>query len=398
MNSSTEKRIKSELPHVASSQMLVPSPSPDFSGAIFLMINSLETGGTERQFVELAQSLRGGGRDIQLGCIQKKGSFLDGQAMDGLGELHQFRLGGSLYGLQSLRSRWRLMHHLRRAKTAVAHAFDFYANLVLIPAAKLAGVPVIGSHRQLGDLLTPAQFRVQFEMFRWCDKVICNSRAAADRLAQAGLAPQKLVVIGNGLPPSAFAETSPALPPIPGVLRVGMIARMNHRAKNHALFLRAAARVCSRLTGVEFVLVGDGPLRPELEQQAKELGLVDHVQFLGDRRDIPSLLASFDVTVLPSASESLSNSIMESMAAGIPVIANRVGGNPELITEERGVLVTADDERGLSVAMEHLLRDQDLRVHLGLSARSYAQANFMIDQVRKQHEELYVALMKRKCA
>ncbi len=394
MNSSEENQANFEPLRSLSPQ----SPTPDFSGPIFLMINSLETGGTERQFVELAQSLRRGGLDIQLGCIQKKGSFLDGHTMDGLGELHQFRLGGSLYGLQSLRSRWRLMRHLRETKIAVAHAFDFYTNLVLIPAAKLAGVPVVGSHRQLGDLLTPSQFRVQLEMFRWCDKVVCNSRAAADRLAQAGLPPQKFVVISNGLPPSAFADTRPAIPRMPGLLRVGMIARMNQRAKNHLPFLRAAASVCTTLSGVEFVMVGDGPLRHELEQQVKDLGLVDHVRFLGDRRDIPSVLASLDVTVLPSASESLSNSIMESMAAGVPVIANRVGGNPELITEDRGLLVTADDEQALSAAIERVLRDQDLRARLGLNARSYAQANFMIDQVRKRYEELYGALMKRKCA
>src|SRR5579863_8182578 len=138
MNSSDENQASFEPLHSLSPQ----PPMPDVSGAIFLMINSLETGGTERQFVELAQSLRSGGCDIQLGCIQKKGSFLGGHSMDGLGKLHQFRLGGSLYGMQSMRSRWRLMRHLQRSEIAIAHAFDFYANLVLIPAAKLTGVPV----------------------------------------------------------------------------------------------------------------------------------------------------------------------------------------------------------------------------------------------------------------
>ena len=399
MSSPTENQPWAESPQPAFSQSIPPSPSPGFPGAIFLMINSLETGGTERQFVEIARSLKSGQCDVHLGCIQRKGSFLDGPGLDGIGELHHFGLGGSLYGLQSMRSRWRLMRYLRRSKIAVAQAFDFYANLTLIPAAKLARAPVvIGSHRQLGDLLTPAQFRVQLEMFRWCDKVVCNSRAAADRLLQAGLPEHKLVVIGNGLPPSAFAEASPTLSRVPGVLRVGMIARMNQRAKNHGLFLRAAARVSAKFSAVEFVLAGDGPLRGELEQQVKDLGLLDRVRFLGDRRDIPSVLASLDITVLPSASESLSNSIMESMAAGIPVIANRVGGNPELITEERGVLVTADDEQALSAAMESVLRDQDLRTRLGHNARAYALANFTIDEVRKQYEELYVDLIQRKGA
>src|ERR1022692_333105 len=183
------------------------SPSIGLPGPIFLMINSLETGGTERQFVELARSLRADHFQVHLGCVQRKGAFLEG-----LGELHQFGLGGSLYCLQSIRSRLRLKRCLQELDIAVAHAFDFYTNLTLIPAARLARVPVvIGSHRQLGDLLTPAQFRAQLMMFRWCDRVVCNSRAAADRLLQAGLPGRKLVVVGNGLPPEAFAETSPAL-------------------------------------------------------------------------------------------------------------------------------------------------------------------------------------------
>ena len=119
----------------------------------------------------------------------------------------------------------------------VAQSFDFYANLVLIPAARLARVPlVIGSHRQLGDLLTPAQFRVQLEIFRWCDRVVCNSQAAADRLSQGGLAEDKLVVIGNGLPPEKFAATAPASPKSREAFASAMIARMNAAYKNQSAF------------------------------------------------------------------------------------------------------------------------------------------------------------------
>src|SRR5262249_17857948 len=173
---------------------------------------------------------------------------------------------------------------------------------------------VIGSQRQLGDLLTRAQSRAQSAVFRCCDCVVCNSRAAADRLLEEGLPQRKVVVIGNGLPPSAFAETQPALPRQPGLLRVGMIARMNARYKNHQILLHAAARLRGRFPVLEIVLVGDGPLRPELEREAERLGLAGQVRFLGDRRDIPAILASLDLSVLPSASESLSNVVIESMA------------------------------------------------------------------------------------
>src|SRR5208283_412678 len=105
----------------------------------------------------------------------------------------------------------------------------------------------------------PMQRRIQNSVFRMADCVVCNSRAAADQLARAGLSEGKLTVIPNGLPSEAFEVAAPALPPEPGVMRIGMIARMNERAKNHALFLRAATVVASRFPLAQFVLVGDGP-------------------------------------------------------------------------------------------------------------------------------------------
>jgi L-malate glycosyltransferase len=388
MSSPTDNGTKPEPDQPVATQTngLSPSGSP---GAIFLMINSLETGGTERQFVEIARSLKAAGFEVHLGCLQKKGPFLEG-----LGKLHLSELGGSLYGLQSVRSRWQLMRHLREKNVAVAHAFDFYTNLMLIPAAKLARVPVvIGSHRQLGDLLTPAQFRAQLAMFRWCDRVVCNSRAAADRLRQAGLPERKLVVVGNGLPPQAFAETAPALPRLEGILRVGMIARMNAAYKNHRTFLRAAALLYPRFSKVEFVLVGDGALRQELERDAAELGLQDHVRFLGDRRDISAILASIDVSVVPSASESLSNVILESMAAGVAVVASAVGGNSELGGDGRALLVPPNDEEALAAGLERVLANTEFRSAMSRKARKFAQSNFSIKRVRRQYSELYAEVL-----
>ena len=118
------------------------------------MINSLETGGSERQFAELARSLDPGAFKVHLGCLQKRGTFLDANGM------HHFGLGGSLYRWKSMRSRYRVARFMRASGVAIAHAFDFYTNLMLIPAARMARIPVvIGSQRQLGDLLTPGQRR-----------------------------------------------------------------------------------------------------------------------------------------------------------------------------------------------------------------------------------------------
>jgi glycosyltransferase involved in cell wall biosynthesis len=363
-----------------------------FPPGIFLMTNSFETGGSERQFVELARALHPANYRVNLGCLQPKGPLLKD-----IGPVQHFGLGGSLYGRQSMRSRYRLAAYLRRSGIAIAHAFDYYTNLTLIPAARWARTPVIiGSLRQLGDLLTPTQRRIQWAMFRWSDCVVCNSKAAAERLVQQGFRTDRLAVIGNGLPPEAFTETTSILPRRPGLFRVGMIARMNARSKNHRILLDTTARLRNRLPNLEVVLTGDGPLRPELEKQARELGIDDIVQFLGDQPNVTAILAALDVTVLPSASESLSNAILESMAAGVPVIANEVGGNVELLANDRGILVPPDDVQALEAALQKAATDGQLRATLARNARRFALENFTIEHMRSQHEELYAELLEKK--
>lgn len=367
----------------------VPSAAHPIS--LFLMINTFETGGSERQCALLAQNI-GETFDVHVGCVNPRGPLANQFA-----KYARFPLGGSLFGWRSLHTRFALARHLRQNCVQVAHAFDFYTNLTLIPAARFARVPVvIGSHRQLGDLLTPAQFRAQAATFRWCDAVVCNSQAGADRLASAGIAREKLAVIGNAMPSTVFEPVPPALPRAANKPRVAMIARMNAHYKNHAGFLRIAAEVHKRMPDAEFLLVGDGPLRPEIEQQSAALGLNEHVLFLGDRQDIPAILASSDISVLTSDSEGLSNVILESMAAGVPVVAYAVGGNPEIVSNDRGALIPAGNESEFADAICRLLSDANLRRQQGQNARRLAEQNFSLAHVCRQYEDLYVKLLTRK--
>jgi glycosyltransferase involved in cell wall biosynthesis len=389
MSSLTDQRTEAVPALHASADSEVTSPAT-FSHPVFLMVNNLETGGTERQFAEMARGLAANGVPVHLGCLLNRGPFADG-----LGELAEFQLGGSLYGLHSIRSRWRLQRHLRKLDVVLAHAFDFYTNLTLIPAAKVAGIRVLGSHRQIGDLLTPAQFRAQLAVFRVCDRVVCNSRAAAERLLQAGLPEHKVVVIGNALPATAFAEAAPALDRSEGIFRIGMIARMNAEYKNHSGFLRAAKLVAAKFSNLEFVLVGDGPLRGALAQEAAELGLQGRVQFLGDRRDVPAVLRSLDVSAVPSASESLSNVILESMAAGVPVVATAVGGSSEICSDGRALLVAPNDDRGLAEALARAVEDSALRSEMARRAREFALANFGVEHICRQYKELYADVLSQ---
>lgn len=361
--------------------------------SIFLMTNSFETGGSERQFVLLVHALRERGFRVSVGCILREGPFLEG-----LGDVSVFPAGGSLYARRSWKSRFDLARHLRAGRIDVAQAFDLYSNLMLIPAARLAGVPVVlGSHRQLGDCFRPSLLRLQHLAFRVCDGVVCNSQAAAETLVHQGLPRRKIAIIHNGLAPDAFAQAAAALPHLPPTLRVGMIARMNNTVKNYPIFLRAAARLAPRFPNLEFLLVGDGPLRPDLERLAQSLGLGQHAVFLGDRRDIPAILASMDISVLPSRSESLSNAIIESMAAGLPVVATRVGGNGELVRDgETGLLVPVNDEASLADALERLITQPELRSAFARRAKEVATASFSMDGVVEQYQQLFFSLRSRR--
>lgn len=360
--------------------------------SLCLMVNTLETGGSERQFVALVESLSRHNFDVHPACLRRIGAFAAR-----LGEIPEFPVGGSLFRLQAQRARWSMIRSLRHNRIALAHSFDFYSNLMLIPAAKIAGVPVvIGSHRQLGDVLTPFQSMAQLWAFRFSDRIVCNSRAGAAWLRAAGLDPAKLEIIPNGIDESAFARCTPAIPRKPGLVRVGMIARMDP-IKNHPHFLRAAARLRKSVPGVEFVLVGDGPLRRELEAMASQLGIAEQTTFMGERHDIPAVLASLDVSVLVSSSESLSNVILESMAAEVATVATEVGGNSELLTNhETGILVPPNNEQKLVEALERLIREPALRAQYAARGKEFVRTHFQMDQIRRRYEQLYRSLLEEK--
>jgi L-malate glycosyltransferase len=365
--------------------------------ALFLMANTLETGGGERQFVTLASALKSGALkssafDLRLGCLRKVGVF-----SDDLEGIEEFPPGGSLFKVGAQRARIRLARYLRANRITIAQSFDFYSNLMMIPSARLAGVPiVVGSQRQLGDLISPLRNKIQNALFRWCDRVVCNSRAAAVRLRQAGVRDEKLAVIPNALPSAAFAKTAPALAPISGGLRVVMIARMNDPAKRHDIFLQAAARLTSKHPKLEFVLVGDGDLRPGLEKLAAKLNLGNRAVFLRERLDIPAVLAAADISVLPSISESLSNSIMESMAAGVPVVACRVGGNDELIRDGvNGFLVAPANVEAIAERIDDLVQQAELRRSFGEAAKKDA-GHFTVERITGEYERFYMSLLEEK--
>jgi len=205
-------------------------------------------------------------------------------------------------------------------------------------------------------------------------------------------------VIPNGIPvdeytpnPEARAQFRAAYgvePDARVIVHVGRFVPL----KNHALLIQAFALLEASIP-LYLWLVGDGELRPAMEQLAQELGVAHRVRFWGIREDVPAILNAADIFTLPSQHEGNPMSVMEAMAAGLPVVASRVGGIPELVEEGKtGLLVPPGEVHSLQQALLSLVRNPDLCLQMGRAARQRAVERFDIRQTVRQYEALYEQL------
>lgn len=176
---------------------------------------------------------------------------------------------------------------------------------------------------------------------------------------------------------------------------VTIVARLVE-LKNHALLLRAFARLRTGQS-VYLLIVGDGPLRESLEQQATQLGISSKVRFLGLRSDVPDILNASDIFTLASRWEGNPMSVQEAMASGLPVVATAVGGIPELIEPgTHGMLVENEDEIGFANALQTLVDSPELRQRMGQAARAYAVKHFDIRNTVRAYEQLYESILAKR--
>jgi glycosyltransferase involved in cell wall biosynthesis len=160
--------------------------------------------------------------------------------------------------------------------------------------------------------------------------------------------------------------------------------------KNHALLLKAFAQGPASDPNAHLILVGDGVLREQLQEQAKDLGLLGQIHFLGLRSDIPDVLGAMDVFALSSDWEGNPLSVMEAMASGLPILSTAVGGVPDLFASgKQGLIVQPGDVQGFSDAMAWLLRNREARQYLGMAAARRARENFDVSTMVRAYEELY---------
>jgi glycosyltransferase involved in cell wall biosynthesis len=367
------------------------------------LLTNFHIGGTERQVANIALRLDSSRFDLHLACLRNSGELLE--ELKGLDVPRpEFRIG-SLYSFATFVQGIKLILYLRRNRIQMVHSYGTYPNIFTVPAAWLAGVPVvIASIRDRGDILSPWQRWLQKMVCRLANCVLVNASTIRDTLIEQGYHGDNIIVIPNGVMPSkrvtcrdsAELRAELGLPVDAPV--VILFSRLN-RMKGIEYFLEAAVTVLERFPNVKFVVAGDGGNRPELEAYAAKLGIASNVLFTGFRTDLPDLLCEAEISVLPSLSEGLSNSLLEAMSAGVPVIATDVGGNPEIVEDGvSGLLVPVRDSAALAGAMIRMFADPELRKGMGAAGRRRIASTFSMERSLESVESLYEKLMREETA
>ena len=286
----------------------------------------------------------------------------------------------------------------RREGFRVVHAF-FNDAAVLIPFFfRRAGLKVLSSRRDMGFWYNGPTLAALRVMARFTDSVIANSAAVAKNVEQAERIPRsKISVIYNGVePPKSDSDSGPELAEVlsrlSGKRVVGIVANIRPVKRVEDL-AKAFERVALEVPDSVLVIVGGGT--PDaIEARAQAAGIGDRVMFTGQIPNPDSLIERFDVAVLCSESEGLSNSIIEYMLHGKPVVATDTGGNPELVEEGiTGRLVPVGDTTSLAERIIELLKDRETATRLGTEARKRAIARFEMQAMIGAHETLYSRLL-----
>lgn len=358
---------------------------------------SLEPGGLENGVVNVINRLDRDRFVSSVCCLKHAGEFAR-RIEDPRVAIHELHWRGG----NDPRLALRLAGLLRRTRPDIVHTRNAEPFFYGFAGAKLARAKAL-VHSEHGRKFDdrPARFAVQRWMSRHTDAIFAVSgQLKTDLVKHIGMPDASVEVLHNGVDLSRFNVAARAGAPSParealrrdwgvpaGALVVGSVGRLV-AVKNYALLLRAVAS--SGLEDVHLVLAGEGPERAALTALAASLGIASRVHLLGHSNDVDRVLGAFDVFVLPSFSEGMSNTLLEAMAAGVPPVASDVGGNGEIVRDGvDGRLFPSDDEAALRACLVALCRDDAARARLATAARERVLSTFDIDQMIDRYERLY---------
>jgi glycosyltransferase involved in cell wall biosynthesis len=378
---------------------------------IAYLITSLDVGGSERQLVAWVRGLPRGRYECHIICLSGYGP-LEQPAREAGAILHdlEYRRSGTpgTIGLASLphafAAWWRLVRLLRGIRPDILHTMIPACNVLGGVAGRFARVPrmvctklALGHYRDNSRILA----RLENIVDPWFDIVHCKSRAIIeDTLRREPIAPSRMRLVYNGIDLTPFQN----LPPRDEIRKelglagdafvVGTVANLIPY-KGHAEIVDAAALLVPRYPHLLFLWVGrDDGIAASLIDKARSLGVERHIRFLGPRSDVPRVLAAMDALLSASHEEGFSNVVLEGMAAGLPVVATRVGGNPEAVVDaETGYIVEPRDPESIAAGIEKLIVAQDQAREMGAKGRDRVSREFSYEAMMRGLDSLYEELL-----
>lgn len=370
---------------------------------ILQLIGSFNQGGSERQAVQLVKLLR---EDetyrVHAACLTREGVLLEEIEKPGFPEIPEFPLN-NFYDANMLQQVRRCARYLRENKIDLIHTHDFYTNIFGMLAARLAKTTArIASKRETDGMRSVTQKAMEKNSYLFSHAVVVNAGTIKDYLIERGVRENKIEVIHNGLDTARLAPDPEmnraeilALLGLPQDKRlITIVANLRHSVKNIPMFLRAARIVSDTVSDAAFVIAGEGELREEMEALAESLNIGGKVYFLGRCAMVAELLSVSYAGVLSSTSEGFSNSILEYMAAGLPVVATRVGGAEEAIDDgETGFLAGSNDHTAMAARLVELLKNTLKAERLGTKGRQKVSAEFSLDRQLQKTKALYERLL-----
>lgn len=358
----------------------------DMGGAERNLIQILE-GLNKREFYPVVCCLSGG----RLASDLKKRGY----------ELYDLKVK-RIYDLHGIRTLIRLIKMIRKKNVRLVVSYHESSDFLGLLAAKISGIPIISSRRDMGYKLKQKHVFLYRLCNRYFTRIIAVSDAVKRTIATREKAPLgKIVTIQNGVDIGLFSggydqvTIKKSLGIHEHEYLVGMIAGFR-KIKGHIYFIKAAAEVVREIPNVKFLIIGKNYNEPgcsknDLISLASEHEVQDRLLFTGERRDIPELLSILDIVVNPSLSEGISNTLLEAMAAGKIVIASNVGGNPEIIMDsETGFLFPPKDVRMLSTIIINSLRNFSKTALIGQQARRKIKADYNLQLMCERNMALYM--------
>jgi glycosyltransferase involved in cell wall biosynthesis len=362
---------------------------------VLLMSRELGLGGSERQVAETARSLDREVFEPHVACF-RPGGFREA-------ELRAAGVPVVCLAAESFRSpsvvaaARQMREYVLRHRIELVHTFDVPANLFGVPVARSCKGPRVLSSQRAHRDLTPG---VRRRLLRWTDRladgIVVNCRSVERQLVeQDGVPPDKIHLCRNGIDTRAFRPGPRVRPPaLEGAsIVVGVVCALRPE-KDLGTLIEGFARVRALRAGLKLAIVGSGPAGPALRERCRALRLEGQCHFEPATTDVAGWLRAFDIFVLPSLSEALSNSLMEAMACGCCPVASNTGGNPELVEEGiSGLLFRPGDPADLAARLRTVIENAAERAFLARQAATRIQEEFPLEASARSMAGIYRTLL-----